>query len=501
MPQSFITSTSTGFQAFTVPADYVDVGGTVEVIAPGGTGAAGTTGAAGNGGGGGAGGGYAKTGQTNAMGLLAGETVYLGQQAANANVDSFFNPTNLLLQTTAFASSFTTVDLTLTTGVADPFSGTNAANLTPDTVNTFHFARNSTGIKPYSSFFTCFTTFSLYAKPNGYNFLELVIENPGGSNGASVWFNLSTGIISTAAAIFGTYTGPVAGIVSAGGGWYRCWLSAFTDADNTILCTALPCQVTGNDTFVGDGTSGTTVYGWQLNLRNNVPGTFVPTTTVQLFSALAKAGPAGSTTTGGTAPTTGGMGDLVRNGGNGGNSGATRGGGGGGGAAGPTGAGANGGAPSAITTGGGGGGGSNSGSAGASPGTTTGGAGGNGRGGSGGGTGGTVNTGGAATANSGGGGGGGFLSATSGANTTGGAGAGDQIFDSTHGSGGGGGGGGGNSNVAGAPTTSGGAGANYGAGGGGAGYIRNAGTQAGGVGVQGIITLTYSDTLMAQTVM
>lgn len=497
MPQSFITATSASAQTFTVPSAYVDATATIEVIAPGGNGAAGTTGATGNGGGGGAGGGYAKSGQTVALGLIAGETIYYTQQAANSNVDSWFNPTNLFLQS-AFASGWTILDTTLTTGISDPFGGANAANLIPDNVNTFHLV--SQVVTPAAAFIPF--TFSVYAKANGYNFLEMQATRQDGAASVSAWFDLSSGTISTAVALAGSgYSTPFAGIVPVIGasGWYRCWMSATDDGDPPILCRLFPCSTNGSNTFAGNTTSGITVYGPQVNMRNNIPGAFMATTTVSVYAALAKAGSAGSTTTGGTAPTTGGQGDLVRNGGNGGNSGITRGGGGGGGAAGFSGNGAVGGAAGALD-GGGGGGGSNNGSAGAASTLATGGNGGNGGGGSGGGTGGAT-TGGAATASSGGGGGGGGLSATVGANTTGGAGAGDLSLDATHGAGGGGGGGGGDSALTGAPTTNGGAGGNYGAGGGGAGFIRNAGTQAGGAGVQGVMALTYPDQLMGQVVM
>lgn len=500
MPQSFITSTSASAQTFTVPADYNDGSSTIEIIAPGGDGAAGTAGTAGNGGGGGAGGGYAKRGQTVALGLIAGETIYYTQQAANSNVDSWFNPTNLFLQSAAFASGWTVSDVTLTTGITDPFGGSNAANVIPDAVNTFHLITQT----PSTAAAFSTVTYSVYAKANGYNFLELQMTDNPGTGGVLAWFNLSTGVISTAAAFIAgntTYGGtPQAGISAAGGGWYRCWISGTQGGDPPVKCSILPCQVNGANTFAGDTTSNVTVYGPQINMRNNVPGAFASTTTAVTYAALAKAGPAGSTTTGGVAPTTGGIGDTVRNGGNGGASGVTRGGGGGGGAAGKTGNGANGGAAGALF-GGGGGGGSNNGTVGGTSTTTSGANGGNGGGGTGGGTGSGSGTGGAATANSGGGGGGGFRSAVVGATSNGGAAAGDQSFDATHGASGGGGGGGGNSATTGAPVTNGGAGANYGAGGGGAGYIRNAGTQVGGVSVQGVMLLTYTDIIMGQVVM
>lgn len=504
--QSFITTTdSNNIQTFTVPTAYTDTGATFEVVGPGGNGAAGTTGTAGNSGGGGSGGGYAKRGQTNALGLVAGETLFFYQPAGGvgAGADPWFNPTNDFLHT-AFDGGQTNWpnfnDTSMTLSIADPFGGTNACNIVPDVVNTFHLAGQTSVVQQASTTLT----FSLYAKANGYNFVEINVTDGTGANGMSAIFDLSAGVIDVAGAIFGTFTGPVsASIIPVPGaaGWYRFWISATGNATTTFKCNILIHNVTGGGNFAGDGTSNVTVFGPQLNLRNNVPGPYVLTTTAQAYTAVASAGLNAATTTGGIAPTTGGQGDLVNNGGNGGNGGLTRGGGGGGGAAGPTGAGKNGGAPSAITTGGGGGGGADNGTAGASPATTTGGVGGNGKGGSGGGTGGTVNTGGAATANSGGGGGGGFMSAVAGANSTGGAGATDQSFDATHGPSGGGGGGGGNSATTGAPTTSGGAGVNYGSGGGGAGYIRNAGTQVGGAGAQGVMLLTFPDLLMSQGVM
>jgi hypothetical protein len=96
-------------------------------------------------------------------------------------------------------------------------------------------------------------TFSVYAKPFGYNWVRLQ------HGGSFAFFNLSTGVVGTTGSASGT-------IASVGNGWYRCSLIA--PAATTTINPAIRPQTADNQfaAYAGDGTSGIYIWGAQIEL-------------------------------------------------------------------------------------------------------------------------------------------------------------------------------------------------------------------------------------------
>jgi len=103
---------------------------------------------------------------------------------------------------------------------------------------------------------------SIYAKPDGFNFIN-VVQQIGAGASAGVQFNLSNGTITTSANATGTIT-------DAGNGWYRCSIVPTAATANTIMLLQPNDGGTPDtsyyflSTFTGDGTKGVLIWGAQL---------------------------------------------------------------------------------------------------------------------------------------------------------------------------------------------------------------------------------------------
>ena len=106
-------------------------------------------------------------------------------------------------------------------------------------------------------------TWSIYAKAAGYNWIQLAVFDAV-ANGNRYWFNLSTGVLGSTAVIGAGFTGISATITNIGNGWYRCTLTATSNAGTQFQSYAYPTNgdgvVTAGDAF----TDGTYIYGAQL---------------------------------------------------------------------------------------------------------------------------------------------------------------------------------------------------------------------------------------------
>jgi hypothetical protein len=115
-------------------------------------------------------------------------------------------------------------------------------------------------------------TLSIYAKPNGCNWIQLAFVDASVSR---VWINILTGTI-------GTTTGSILNATAedAGNGWYRITATI----NNTILAVngfILLANGDNIDAFTGDGTSGAFVWGAQLE-EASYATSYIPTTSASV---------------------------------------------------------------------------------------------------------------------------------------------------------------------------------------------------------------------------
>lgn len=118
-------------------------------------------------------------------------------------------------------------------------------------------------------------TVSIYAKKGERNWIFLGSANTIG-NGA--WFDLTNGVVGT------KQTNNVsAAIQNAGNGWYRCSITYVSDKFNPYPIMRI-CTADNSIAYLGDGTSGLYVWGFQIELGSiattyQAQGAFTPTNT------------------------------------------------------------------------------------------------------------------------------------------------------------------------------------------------------------------------------
>jgi hypothetical protein len=174
---------------------------------------------------------------------------------------------NLFLQSQNFGTSWTasanTVTINTTTA---PDGTTTASSLIPTASTTQHYILQ--GITNGATT----TTISAYAKPNGYNFLQINVYNTG--NYAN--FDVSGGTVTQSNGLISS------AITSVGSGWYRCSITLTTVVNNTVNILFMPVTlgtVTSFPSETTNGTSGIFLWGAQLEQRSAVTAYNATTTT------------------------------------------------------------------------------------------------------------------------------------------------------------------------------------------------------------------------------
>ena len=170
--------------------------------------------------------------------------------------------TNLL----TYSATFSNAAWTLTNATL-----TAAATTAPDGMQTaFNLVCNtSTGLQAIAQTITKAAsalayTSTVHFKANQYTYSWLQISD-GAGNGAIVYFNLTTGAISTAVAGIGTAFTALSATTptSIGNGWYRCNITG-TSNTATSLVTQFGSSTNGtSNSVVGNGYSGVFIWGAQ----------------------------------------------------------------------------------------------------------------------------------------------------------------------------------------------------------------------------------------------
>ncbi|WP_146115022.1 phage head spike fiber domain-containing protein [Malikia spinosa] len=191
-------------------------------------------------------------------------TYYDGKTVAKAEE-------NLLLRSQEFTSTaWTKLGASIAqVNLVAPDATATASSLTEDSSNAQHYftqsCTTSAGL-PY--------TFSIYCKAGGRNFGAIYLSVSTFPVGATVFFDLSSGVITSTGA--GVSASSIQGV---GNGWFRVSISAVGTASGTgIAAVYLSNSDSSTAAYQGDGSSGIYIWGAQLEQRSQVTA-YTPTTT------------------------------------------------------------------------------------------------------------------------------------------------------------------------------------------------------------------------------
>ena len=170
---------------------------------------------------------------------------------------------NLLLQSNQFDTTWTTSDVSVTSGQSGYDGSSDAWLLTAtSTLNCrINQSISSSGVK----------TLSVYAKAGT---ADWVIVQIGGGTASYAWFDLSSGAVGTSGQLINSE------ITSVGGGWYRC---SITGANSN---TSVNIYVATADNSVSTS-SGDTIYIQDAQLEQGLVATdYIETTTAAVYEGI-----------------------------------------------------------------------------------------------------------------------------------------------------------------------------------------------------------------------
>lgn len=156
---------------------------------------------------------------------------------------------------------------------AAPDGTSTADKLTEDTGSTEHFVVQKLAKSAASSA----NTASVFVKRlAGARNVALQLYSDGFAGGCNCNFNLDTGTAGAVGTYGSGFTAGLATIEAVGGGWYRCSLSATTDANNTVN-TQIALRNGTAQSYAGDGSSALLLWGAQLEAGAQ-PSSYIATT-------------------------------------------------------------------------------------------------------------------------------------------------------------------------------------------------------------------------------
>ena len=176
---------------------------------------------------------------------------------------------NSLLQSQALATSPWTLYQVVSTNNATtaPDGTTTATNVIQNAITTTGYVMQTFSIVGGNLY-----TFSVWAKPNGINFLRI---NPyTGASSPSQTFDLGTGAVGVTAG-----SNPIAPTIEAfTNGWYRCAFSFYVPASSASASMSLVLQNANNSSsWLGTGTTGLFLWGAQVEIAA-APSSYITTT-------------------------------------------------------------------------------------------------------------------------------------------------------------------------------------------------------------------------------
>jgi hypothetical protein len=184
--------------------------------------------------------------------------------------------TNLLTYSEDMTNGvWNTVNSSVSSNVAvAPDGATTADKLVEDNTTNLHRLRNDY-VGPVPSDPTAIHTASIYAKAVERDEVQFFIFQSVTGHRIGARFNLTTGTIVSSTTTGATST--LEHIEDVGNGWYRLMLAGtFTTADSLSQYIDL-YDAGGNQSYVGDGTSGVLLWGSQLE-EAAAPSSYIPTT-------------------------------------------------------------------------------------------------------------------------------------------------------------------------------------------------------------------------------
>ncbi len=204
---------------------------------------------------------------------------------------------NKFLQSEDFNTSWTKTNITVTTNVGAitaPSGLSTADKIVEDASAGVEHRVEQTIAKASNA--SANYALSVYLKSAEKSKVALRITNSTEGSGVQAIFDLSAGVVSSAAAIYGaagfTIPSSPTQITPVGNGWYRCSLMSLTDANGSVNIKGmiLLTDATGTTTsYNGDNSSGIYAWGAQLELTTTYAVTsYIPTTTSAIQRAVDK---------------------------------------------------------------------------------------------------------------------------------------------------------------------------------------------------------------------
>jgi hypothetical protein len=126
---------------------------------------------------------------------------------------------------------------------------------------------------------------SVFAKPNGRDWIRLNGDTIGGTNGfGEVFFDVTNGVVGTSSSGNGWSISSSA-IASVGNGWYRCSVVINTTARTDAGWTVFLASADGTTAYTGDITKGVYLWGAQAEVRSSLTA-YTATTTAPITNYI-----------------------------------------------------------------------------------------------------------------------------------------------------------------------------------------------------------------------